>query len=95
MRLTRTQLPAIPAEAEPAIYRARQARHAQRAAAAQRLGQLEIGRVLREPQRRILAAGQRIAQVSRSPGQHGQRRTRHVTSPRETDLRIPRKTRTY
>src|SRR5438270_9912682 len=63
------------------LDRPRQARPPQRASLAYRLGQLEIGRMLGEPQLPVVATGQRIAQVSGSPSQRGQRDARHVASP--------------
>src|ERR1700748_3978773 len=55
------------------VDRPRQARMPQGAALAHRLGHLEVGRMLGEPQLCVVAAGQRIAQVSGSPMQPGPR----------------------
>src|SRR5205085_12138558 len=55
-----------------ALDRACQARPPQRARLAAGLGQLEVGRLIGEPQLRVVAARQRIAEVSGSPSQCGQ-----------------------
>src|SRR3954451_18427877 len=64
-----------------ALDRAGQARPPQRARLAAGLGQLQVGRLIREPQLRVVAAWQWITQVSGSPGQSGQGIARHVASP--------------
>jgi hypothetical protein len=65
-----------------ALSRARQARSAQRAGPAVRLGQLEVGRELGEPQLRALAlAGQRAIYCPRLPGEQGHRIIGHDVLP--------------
>src|SRR5690349_21634663 len=52
-----------------ALHRAGQARQPQRACLAAELGQLEVGRLVGEPQLRVVATRQRLAEVSGSPSQ--------------------------
>ena len=65
-----------------ALDRACQARSAQRAGPAVRLGQLEVGRELGEPQLRVLAlAGQRAIYCPRLPGEQGHHIIGHDVLP--------------